>query len=145
MSKEMKIGSTLMFGMGIFALVIGIMWVLITDIMFVSDFEVFTGTPYSDYLIQAPAFAEFYLITKKLVGLFIAIVAIQILFVSKVGFERGEKWSWYFELLAGGLLWGTLLGYRAFIGYLGGSTITFVAGIVLWILALLIPRKEFFS
>jgi hypothetical protein len=42
-------------------------------------------------------------------------------------------------------MWGTLLGYRIFIGYIGGSSITFVAGLILWLLALLIPVREFFG
>ena len=144
MSKQMKIGSFIMMGMSIFALVISILWLLVTDIMFVSDFYVFTGTTYADYLISDPVFAEFYIITKKLVGLVLCIASLQMLIVSKVGFEKGERWSWFTLLITGGLFWGVLLGYRAFIGYLGGSTITFVVGIILWILALLVPIREFF-
>jgi len=139
----MKIGSFIMTGMGVFALIISILWVMITDIMFVSDFEVFTGTTYASYLATDPVYAEFYLLTKKLVGLMMIIVSLQILLVAKYGFEKGEKWAWFAELIIGGLFWGTLLGYRAFIGYLGGSTITFVVGIILYALAILIPAKEF--
>ncbi len=143
MSKEMKIGSFLMTGMGVFALIVSILWFTITDIMFVSDFEVFTGATYASYLASDPVFAEFYLITKKLVGLIMIIVSIQILLVAKFGYEKGEKWAWFTELLTAGLFWGCLLGYRAYIGYLGGSTITFVAGLILWAIAIIIPAKEF--
>jgi hypothetical protein len=131
--------------MGVFALVIGILWVLITEIMFVSDFLFFTGESYQEYLLASPVYAEFYIITKKLVGFMILAVSIPILFINQSGYKNGERWSWYALFITGGLLWGTLLGYRIFIGYIGGSSITFVAGIVLWLLALLIPIKSFFG
>jgi hypothetical protein len=143
--KSLKIGSTLMAVMGVFALVIGILWVLITEIMFVSDFLFFTGESYQEYLLASPVYAEFYIITKKLVGFMILAVSIPILFINQSGYKNGERWSWYALFITGGLLWGTLLGYRIFIGYIGGSSITFVAGIVLWLLALLIPIKSFFG
>ena len=142
--KSLKIGSSLMAVMGIFALVIAILWIFITEIMFVSDFLFFTGVSYQDYLAASPIYAEFYIITKKLVGFMILAVSIPILFINQSGYKNGERWSWYALLITGGLLWGTLLGYRVFIGYIGGSSITFVVGIVLWLLALLIPIKSFF-
>ena len=142
--KSLKIGSSLMAVMGIFALVIAVLWIFITEIMFVSDFLFFTGVSYQDYLAASPIYAEFYIITKKLVGFMILAVSIPILFINQSGYKNGERWSWYALLITGGLLWGTLLGYRVFIGYIGGSSITFVVGIVLWLLALLIPIKSFF-
>ena len=142
--KSLKIGSSLMAVMGIFALVIAILWIFITEIMFVSDFLFFPGVSYQDYLAASPIYAEFYIITKKLVGFMILAVSIPILFINQSGYKNGERWSWYALLITGGLLWGTLLGYRVFIGYIGGSSITFVVGIVLWLLALLIPIKSFF-
>ncbi|NHI90071.1 MAG: hypothetical protein EAX87_11160 [Candidatus Thorarchaeota archaeon] len=143
--KSLKIGSTLMAVMGVFALVIAILWILITEIMFVSDFLFFTGESYQEYLAASPAYAEFYIITKKLVGFMILAVSIPILFINQSGYKNGEKWSWYALFITGGLLWGTLLGYRIFIGYVGGSSITFVVGLALWLLALLIPIKNFFG
>ena len=143
--KSLKIGSSLMAVMGIFALVIAVLWIFITEIMFVSDFLFFTGVSYQDYLAASPIYAEFYIITKKLVGFMILAVSIPILFINQSGYKNGERWSWYALLITGGLLWGTLLGYRVFIGYIGGSSITFVVGIVLWLLALLIPIKSFFG
>lgn len=143
--KSLKIGSTLMAVMGVFALVIAILWILITEIMFVSDFLFFTGESYEAYLAASPVYAEFYIITKKLIGFMILAVSIPILFINQSGYKNGEKWSWYALLITGGLLWGTLLGYRIFIGYVGGSSITFVVGLALWLLALLIPIKSFFG
>ncbi|UCE09029.1 MAG: hypothetical protein JSW61_08530 [Candidatus Thorarchaeota archaeon] len=143
--SSVKIGSILMHAMGWFTLVMALLWVFITEIMFVSDFLAYTGQTYADYLAANPVFAEIYIITKRLVGFVLLGVALQILFITKYGYEKGEKWAWVALLIAGGLLWGTLIGYRAFIGYLGGSTIAFVAGAVLYALGILIPAREIWS
>jgi hypothetical protein len=134
-----------MFGMGVFALIMSMLWIFITEIMFVSDFLHYTGVTFEDYLSASSTYAEIYIITKKLVGFMILAAAVPILFITHTSYQKGEKWSWFALLISGGLLWGTLLGYRIFIGYIGGSSITFVAGLVLWLLALLIPIKTFFG
>jgi hypothetical protein len=143
--KSLKIGSTLMFGMGVFALIMSILWIFVTEIMFVSDFLHYTGGAFEDYLSTSPTYAEIYIITKRLVGFMILASAVPILFITHTSYQKGERWSWFALFITGGLLWGTLLGYRIFIGYIGGSSITFVAGLALWFLALLIPFKEFFG
>jgi hypothetical protein len=143
--RSLKIGSTLMFGMGVFALILSILWIFVTEIMFVSDFLHYTGGPFEDYLSASPTYAEIYIITKRLVGFMILAAAVPILFITHIGYQKGERWTWFALFITGGLLWGTLLGYRIFIGYIGGSSITFVAGLALWLLALLIPIKEFFG
>lgn len=137
-----KIGTSLMAAMGIFALAVSIAWILITDIMFVSDFLFYTGQSFADYLAAEPLYAEIYIITKKLIGVAMLIISLQILFINKFGYERGERWAWFALLISGGLLWGMLIGYRVLIGYVGGSMITFVVGAVLYILAILLPAKE---
>ena len=143
--KSLKIGSTLMIIMGFFALAMSILWIFITEIMFVSDFLHYTGGSYQDYLVASPTYAEIYIITKKLVGFMILATAVPILFITHTSYQKGERWSWYALFITGGLMWGALLGYRIFIGYIGGSSITFVAGLILWLLALLIPVKVFFG
>jgi hypothetical protein len=145
MRSYLKIGSSLMMAMGVFALAVSILWILITEIMFVSDFLFYTGQSYADYLAANPAFGEMYIITKKLVGAVMLVVSLQILFVTKYGYEKGEKWAWFALLLSGGALWGTLIGYRVLIGYVGGSMITFVVGGVLYTLAIILPAKEILS
>ncbi|MFX1367222.1 MAG: hypothetical protein ACFFAY_01295 [Promethearchaeota archaeon] len=143
--KSLKIGSTLMFGMGVFALIMSILWIFVTEIMFVSDFLHYTGVTFDDYLFTSPTYAEIYIITKRLVGLTILSATVPMLFITHTSYQKGERWAWYALFVTGGLLWGSLLGYRIFIGYIGGSSITFVAGLALWLLALLIPFKDFFG
>ncbi|NHJ14167.1 MAG: hypothetical protein EAX95_10855 [Candidatus Thorarchaeota archaeon] len=141
----LKIGSIIMMAMGVFALVVSLLWIFITEIMFVSDFLFYTGQSFADYLAANPAYAEMYIITKKLLGVAMTIVSLLMIIVTKVGYEKGEKWSWWALLLSGGMLWGMLIGYRVFIGYTGGSMITFVVGAILYLLAIILPAKEILS
>ena len=128
--------------MGVYSLVMSVLWVLVTEIVFVSDFAGFTGQSYTEYLAAAPVFAEIYIITKKLVGVMIAICSILIIFVTHYSYRKGERWSWYALLAAGALLWGALIGYRVFIGYVAPSIVTFVIGAALWIIGIILPAKE---
>jgi len=141
----LKTGVNLMFAMGFFALAVSLLWVLITDVMFVSDFLYFTGESFADYLAANPTYAEIYIITKKLVGFAMFIASLQILFITKYGYERGERWAWFALLVAGGLFWGFLIGYRLLIGYVGGSMYTFIIGLILYLLAIILPAKEILS
>ena len=143
--KTLKIGSTFMFGMAAFAFVMGLLWIFVTEIMFVSDFLHYTGGTFEDYLVSDPTYATFYIITKKLIGFMIVTVSIPAMFISHVGYSKREKWAWYALLITGGLLWCTLIGYRVYIGYTGGSMITFILGLVLWLIGLLVPIKDFFE
>ena len=67
--SRIKIGSYVMLFMGMYTLVISILWIFLTEIMFVSDFAHYTGQTYQLYLASNPNFAEMYIITKKLVGI----------------------------------------------------------------------------
>jgi hypothetical protein len=105
----------------------------------------YTGQSYADYLSTAPAFAEIYIITKKLVGLILSVVGVLVIGVTRSGYSKGEKWSWYVLFIAGALLWGSLIGYRVYIGYVAPSIVSFVIPFVMWIIGISIPAKEILS
>ncbi len=141
-SSAIKKGSTVMFVMGVYILVMSVMWFLMTEVVFVSDFMGYTGQSYADYLSTATAYAEIYIITKKLVGLVLAVVGVLIIGVTRSGYSRGERWSWYLLFVAGAMLWGTLIGYRVYIGYVAPSIISFVIPAVLWIIGIALPARD---
>ena len=145
MSSAIKRGSWFMSAMAVYALVMSVLWVLVTEIVFVSDFAGFTGQSYAEYLAAAPAFAEMYIITKKLVGAMIAVSSILMILVTHYSYRKGKRWSWYALLVAGALLWGTLIGYRVFIGYVAPSIVTFVVGAALWIIGITLPARDILS
>ena len=134
-----------MYFMAFFALVVSILWIFVTEIMFVSDFLFFTGEAFPDYLAASPVYGEIYIITKKLIGFVMLVASIQFLFITKKGYEVGEKWAWWALLITGGMFWGLFLGYRIYIGYIAISMMTFVIGLTIWLLAILIPIKDFFG
>ena len=49
-SSSIRKGSWVMYAMCIYTLVMALSWILLTDVVFVSDFLAFTGETYADYL-----------------------------------------------------------------------------------------------
>ncbi|MCP8311127.1 MAG: hypothetical protein L6N94_06485, partial [Candidatus Methylarchaceae archaeon HK01M] len=60
-------------------------------------------------------------------------------------YSKAEKWSWYALLIAGIILWGSLIGYRIVIGYLAPSIVTFIIGLVLFVVGITLPAKAILS
>lgn len=110
--------------------------------MFVSDFEAYVGTPYSDYLTIDRSFAELYIITKKMVGIMLCGIAISIVIITHYGYKKGEKWAWFTLLVVGGIPWITFIVYKIIIGYIGVSMITFAIGVVLYAVGIILPANE---
>ena len=140
--SKLKLGSTLMTGMGFYTIVMGLLMTFSTEIVAVSDFLAYTGTQYADYLANSPIYAEFYIITKKLVSIMMLSAGILIVLVCHFSYEKGEKWSWFALLITGSLIYGTFVVYKIYIGYYGGSMIMFVIGLALTVLGAAIPAKE---
>jgi hypothetical protein len=128
---------------GWYIVVMSILWVFATEIVFVSDFLGYTGSSFAEYKINAPSFANIYIITKKLIGLMSLASGVLTLFITHNSYSRGEKWSWYALLSVAIILWGSLLGYRVYIGYVAPSMITFILGFALNLAGLIIPAQEF--
>jgi hypothetical protein len=142
-ANSIKNGTTVMMVMSVFAFILSLLWIFITEIMFVSDFAAYTGQTFADYLSTNPLYAEIYIITKKLLGIEMLSTSILMVFITQNGYNRGEKWSWFALLVAGVITWGSLIGYKIVIGYfrLGISSMTFVVGAVLLAIGLLLPAK----
>jgi hypothetical protein len=43
------------------------------------------------------------------------------------------------------MFWGIFLAYRICIEYIGISMMTFILGLIIWLLAILIPINDFFG
>ena len=147
-----KIASIIMTAMGVFTLVISLLWIFMTEVGFVSDFEAYTGSTYTDYLASSPKFAEIYIITKRLIGVEMFPISILIILITQKSYSKTEKWSWYALLITGTILWGSLLAYRISIGYFSfdtplraSSSMTPIVGLILLIVGLALPAKKFLS
>jgi hypothetical protein len=142
-----KIGSSIMMAMAVFAVVVSLLWVAITEVMFVSDFRAYTGQDLSEALASGSRSAELWLVTKKLWGVGLLAISLLMMFITAKSYARGEVWSWYALLVAGCLLWGSLIGYKVVIGYFQPtlSSMTFIVGAVLFVVGLALPAKAILS
>jgi len=140
--SSVKIGSWFMIAVGIFALITAVLWIFMTEVAFVSDFEAYTGQPYSDFLTSNPKPAELWLFTKRLIGIERLATSLLIVLITQKSYSKGEKWSWYALLIAGVITWGSLIGYRVAIGYVESVGIaTPVLGLALLFIGLILPAK----
>jgi hypothetical protein len=140
--SSVKIGAWFMIGMGIYALITAVLWILMTEVAFVSDFGAYTGQPFSDYLISNPKPAELWLFTKRLIGIERLATSLLIIFITQKSYRKGEKWSWFALLIAGIITWGWLIGYRIAIGYAESTGIaTPILGLALLFIGLAIPAR----
>ena len=136
-----------MMAMAVFALVISILWVSITEVMFVSDFHAYTGQNLSDALAAGSKSAELWLTTKRLWGVELLAMSLLMIFITAKSYSKGEKWSWYALLVTGCILWGSLIGYKVTIGYFQPtmSSMTFIVGAVLFAVGIAVPAKTILS
>jgi hypothetical protein len=138
-----RIGLTLMMAQAVYALVLSLFWMLVTDVMFVSIFAGYTGQTLADALVGQSKAAELWLITQRLVGVQLFAVSVLMIFVTQKSYNKGEKWSWYALLIAGAVTWGSLIGYKVVTGYFDPtiSSTTFVIGALLFILGIVLPAR----
>jgi hypothetical protein len=141
--SSVKVGSSIMMAMAVFALVISILWVSITEVMFVSDFLAYTGQGLSDALAAGSKSAELWLTTKRLWGVELLAISLLTMFITARSYAKGEKWSWYALLVTGCILWGSLIGYKVAIGYFQPtiSSMTFIVGAILFAIGIALPAK----
>ena len=140
-TSSMKTASRVMYAMGMYTLVMSLFWIFLTDVVFVSDFLAYTGQSYGDFLANSPKPAGLYIITKKLIGVALLLISLLIMLITRKSYSRGEKWSWYALLIAGGGLWGSLIGYRIVIGYIAPSIVTFIVGAALFVIGITLPAR----
>ena len=144
---SIKIGSSLMMAMAVYAFVISILWICITEVMFVSDFLSYTGQSLSDALAAGSKSAELWLTAKRLWGVELLGISSLMIFLTSRSYSKGEKWSWYALLVSGCILWGSLIGYKVAIGYFQPtmSSMTFIVGAILFAIGLAVPAKAILS
>jgi len=143
-TKCVKIGKVLMMTQAVYALVVSLLWITITEVMFVSIFKGYTGQSISEAIASGSKAAELWLITQRLVGIGLLTISILMIFVTKNGYEKNARWSWFALLIAGTVTWLSLIGYKVATGYFDPSlsSMTFIIGAILFILAITMPAKS---
>ncbi len=142
-TRAARIGLFFMTAQAVYGLVLSLFWILVTDVMFVSIFAGYTGQTLADALASQSRPAELWLITQRLVGVELFPISVLMLSVTRKAYNRGERWSWYALLIAGAVMWGSLLGYKVVTGYFDPtlSSSTFIIGAILFILGIALPAK----
>jgi len=142
-ASSVKIASTVMMAMGIYALVVSLFWIFLTEVMFVSDFTAYTGQSLSDALANGSKSAELWLVAKRLIGIELLPISLLMIFITQKSYRKGERWSWYALLIAGIITWRSLIGYKVAIGYFQPtpSSMTFIIGAILFIIGIALPAK----
>ena len=140
----MKLGTFFMNFMGFYIIGMGILMIFVTEIMFISDFYEYTNHAYTyqEFLAINRNVAEIFILQKKVMGFMITAIGVLVLYIISKGFKKKEKWAWYALLIAGGIVWGTFIGYKLLIQYYGGSMITFLVGAALLVLGLVFSAKD---
>ncbi len=136
-----------MMAMGIYLLVVSLFWIFLTDVMFVSDFDAYTGQSLSDALASGSESSELWFIAKRMIGVELLSTSLLMIFITQKSYVRGEKWSWYALLIAGIITWGSLIGYKVVIRYFQPtpSSMTFIVGAVLFGIGIVLPAKTILS
>jgi len=136
-----------MMAMAVFAFVISLLWITITEVMFVSDYLGYTGQDLSTALATGSKAAELWLTTKRLWGIELLTISLLMISITARSYSKGEKWSCYALLVTGSILWGSLIGYRVAIGYFqpSASSMTFVVGAILFAIGIVLPVKAIFG
>jgi hypothetical protein len=142
-TKSAKIGLFFMTAQSVYALVVSLFWILVTQVMFVSIYAGYTGQTLSDALANSSKPAELWLITQRLVGVELFPISVLMILITRKSYAKGEKWSWCALLIAGAVMWGSLLAYKVVTGYFDPtlSSTTFVIGAILFIIGISLPAR----
>lgn len=143
-TQSHRIGELFMKIQSYYALVLSLAWIFVTDTMFVSIFAGYTGQTLPDAIASGSKAAELWLITQRMIGMIILPVSLLMLFITLYSYKNGEKWSWFALLIAGTLVWGSLIGYKVATGYFDPtpSSMTFIIGAILFVVGILAPARE---
>ena len=74
--------------MGFYIIGMGLLMIFVTEIMFMSNFGVYTGTTYEQYFASNKVFAEIFILQKKVMGFMISGVGVLVLFIVRISKRR---------------------------------------------------------
>jgi hypothetical protein len=140
--KSIKIGMVFLLVMLIFALIYSIV-AFFSPAVFVSrSFSGATDQSWSDFVSSSPAVANYTLGLERTMAGFAFSVVIAGFFVLFTAFKRGEQWAWYYMLFVSLIAW--LNNLRMAIATKSSlSLILNIVGLVLFIIGIVIPAKDF--
>lgn len=141
-SKRLNIAIVLIFIIIISSFVLGLIYAILGT--FLPYHVAFTGKTESnisaydaELMILIGAFI-------RLMGIYVMTISIANLFILFFGFCKKEKWAWIYFLISVCIMFGSILILTFPVLGFNLSYFTFVAFLILGIIALLLSYKEFF-
>ena len=142
LSTILNVASALLFVVALFGLVFGLMLLVLAPL----EGEAF-GLTESEIRAFNPDLMDKITLIHRSEGLYMLSLSLVLCFVSLVPFRKGEKWAWYLTFGTFGL---ALVG-QAILTYIAANVLAefylpaAILLVILWIVGLLLPVKEFFS
>ena len=141
-SIVLNVASALLFIVAIFGVVFGLQYLVLAPL----EGEVF-GVTESQVRAFNPSLLDKITLIHRFDGLYMLSLSLAFCFISLVPFRKGEKWAWYLTLGIFGL---ALVG-QVILTYMGANVLAefylpaSILLVILWIVGLVLPVKEFFS
>ena len=140
-SRVLNVESALLFIVAIFGVVFGL------QLLVLAPLEAEVGVTESEIRAFNPNVLDKLTLTHRFEGLYMLSLSLVLCFISLVPFRKGEKWTWYLTLGTFGL---ALVG-QVILTYMGTNFLAAfylpaaILLVILWIVGLVLPVKEFFS
>ena len=138
--RLIKIGWKVMLAMGIYMLVVGLLYIFLTKPTFLDDFTSFTAKSWSDFLTNNPEPAQLSVMRQRLLGAMVLVAALFIVLIAWKSYSKAEKWSWYALLATNTIGWASWLAYFIVIRSLMEVVLAAI-GIVLFVIGIALPAK----
>lgn len=139
-ASSVKIAWKVMLAMGIYVVVLSLLWLFGTKAMVAPSFTSFTGQGWSDFVTGSPKSADFLLITSRLTAAMGLVTGILAILIAWKSYSKAEKWSWYAFLVGSIIAWGSCLTFQIIAESSLGIALTIV-GIVLFAIGITLPAK----
>ncbi|MGB7295486.1 MAG: hypothetical protein WBC70_07840 [Candidatus Aminicenantales bacterium] len=143
-TKSLRIGFFILLIITLLALVYALMAVGYPDFFIKRSCPGYTGQVWADIAAASPGIAGYIKAFERQVGGFGLAATIGALFALFCGFKKGEKWAWFYFLIASGCGWLVNIIFHIFSKSPLGLAMNLV-GIGVVFLALIITAKDFFG
>ncbi|MBE0478867.1 hypothetical protein IBX65_07110 [Candidatus Aerophobetes bacterium] len=129
---------------GIYMLILGILALAAPQVMYVGQFEAYTGSVFADFAQMNARAGTFIGLTLRVFGCMTVLVGIFKIFIALYPYRKGETWSWWLILVIGVIAYSFMFSYSIILGDVATWMFTLI-GVILFLIALLIPAKAMLS
>ena len=137
--RSLKVAAILLVVSAFIAIIFGLIYCFTQDLM--PYHKAYTGLTIADIAQFNPKFAFLTMIFLRVIGVYLIGYGILLAFIAVKGFLKAEKWAWG-AVLTGGL--ATNLPTLAITYTVKGPWIAALITLILLVIALILPAKEFF-